>query len=177
MKGFTLFDFLVSSLIVAAIVTIAVFYEGYGYQVAKAETAMEELKELIVYAELESIKNNTSITLCPLDNHEKCRSGWDGNIAVFLDPNKQHLVAREDELLKSMKLDKSQQAEIRLNGFGSSNYLTLDTLSLSAAQNGTFVYCFPYGERLILRGLSISTAGRIRYLQQDDPYFKKIKSC
>lgn len=176
-KGFTLFEFLMTMLIIAAIVTMSIFYEGYGYQVAKAESAIEELRQLIVYAQLEAIKKNTFITLCSLDAHHQCQYTWQADVAVFTDTQKQHRLADTNTLLKSIRLNVANHARLIFRGFGSSHYLTMDKLAFSGEQNGTFIYCLQYGDQLILRGLTISKTGRIRFLQQEDPYFEEMNNC
>jgi len=157
---------MITSLIVAIMITSAGFYFSAETQKAAADATINHLQQLIITAQLEAIKDNTPITICHLTNN-KCSGDWNESISMFSDY----------QTFKQENIKTDENATLSFKGFPTTKYLTFTPLGLSGQQNGTFVYCAQYGNELILRGLSISKTGRVRELQQNDNYFKNTKAC
>lgn len=175
-KAFTLLEFIIG-LFILAIVACCIGYNVFGGHKSQAEILENQLYQILNFAKLQAIANNTTITVCPLDQADNCSRHWDKPISVFTDPEKKHRLDENNTLLKVYNLSQKLKGQLTYHAFASNNYMSFISLGLVGQQNGTFVYCEKKGADKILFGLSISKTGRLRILDDHDPYFSGKGFC
>ncbi|WP_159084251.1 GspH/FimT family pseudopilin [Saccharobesus litoralis] len=121
---------------------------------------ISSLKQDLSYARHIGLAQGQRVTLCPLDNSQKCSKNWQTGYRIFIDSGKLgEFEATTDTLLKAGKLPLNQGALSYTGG----KYLTFDATGMLDSASGTFQYCHNQDKTgLYSKAVIINLNGRIR---------------
>jgi len=101
--GFTLIELL----LVIAILTIALGIGAPSFskliEDSHRKASLKQLLTGISYARTEAISRNANITLCPLNDKNKCSRDWNQPITIFLDPARSRQLTSSDNIIRVLK--------------------------------------------------------------------------
>jgi len=159
-NGFTIIETMVALAIMLSLVTIGIPSLNNFIVYTRVDNEILILHRLILIARNSALTNNTSVTLCPLNNEGKCENLWHQELSVFTDINNnkiyepslnEQLVAHKSAIKAG---DKLQYGKTRI----ALSYAATGHLS-GWGQNATFSYC-PEHHNDKNRGIVVALSGR-----------------
>ena len=86
--GVTLLELLITMVVLAIIISIAVPASGKLIELSKSRSVTQQLYRAIQFTRAEAIKRGESVVLCPLDRQTgQCTSDWSQELMSFPDTN------------------------------------------------------------------------------------------
>lgn len=158
--GFTLIEILTSLAILLSLVAIAVPSLNELLVRMRVDNEISQIRRLILLSRNSAINANTKVTLCPLDEENKCVNSWHDTLSVFTDINSNKVF---EPLLNERML--AQKAEIKQGDilrYGTTRIgLTYEETGrlFGWGQNATFSYC-PANHDDKNRGIIVAISGR-----------------
>ena len=125
--------------------------------VNERDNRLRLLKTNLMLARIHSIKNRSSVTLCPLISG-KCVKQWKLKISIFVDFNSNQELDENDYLLHvidKINLDHTITYPRYAVTYRSDG-------SLDGFQSGSFIYCLPKTLNVEGKRITVSQAGRFR---------------
>lgn len=157
-QGFTLYELLITMLLVALIGSLAVPSLSGSIARQRQRVEIDALFHAIHLARKESIMRRKVVSLCPSPDGQKCSSSrdWSNGWLMFenLDRDSPPRVDANEPVLLEHQVGESVRISANRKGF------TLRATFLRAT-NGTFVFCDPKG-RISPKALVVSYTGRPR---------------
>ncbi len=157
-QGFTLFELLITMLLIALISSLAVPSLAGSMARQRQSVEINALFHAIHLARKESIMRRKVVSLCPSVDGRKCAPSRDWSIGWLMFENKDRdsppRIDNGEPVLASHRI--SDQVRISANRKG----FTLRATFLRAT-NGTFVFCDPK-QRITPKALVVSYTGRPR---------------
>jgi type IV fimbrial biogenesis protein FimT len=157
-KGFTLYELLITIILIAMISGLAIpsFAAGIARQRQRAE--IDALFHAVHLARKESIMRRKVVSLCPSLDERSCSPGRDWSSGWLMFENKDRdsppRIDANEPILAHHRVDGDVRITANRKGF------TLRATFLRAT-NGTFVFCDPKS-RITPRALVVSYTGRPR---------------
>ncbi len=164
-KGFTLVELMVTIAIVSIISAIALpNYSSFLAQL-RVDNEISELHRLLLTTRNIAINSGQRVTLCPLNENNRCSGEWHKELSVFIDLNNNNTYEQVvgESIIKV-------KAEISLDDqliYANKRFKIMYSPSgqLSGLSNGTFKYC-PKHYQDKSRGIIIARSGRL-YVSND----------
>ncbi|WP_180058026.1 MULTISPECIES: GspH/FimT family protein [unclassified Acinetobacter] len=141
-NGFTLFEIIITILIIAIITTIALPH----FHKMMAEREIKKVKATIIssshYARNHASLYHANIVICPTPDLKQCQSShWNTGFLIFIDQNKNRQVDSNEKILYQEALN-LKYGDLNWRGTLSTPSLTFQALSgLPIGSNGSFYYC------------------------------------
>ncbi len=147
------------------VIVAAIAIPSLHYMVlrARANRDVQQLYSALSYARLAAVKEQQVVTLCHSRDQRHCSGHWSDGYILFIDHNRNHLVDKEDHLLRTYGPIASQ-ANLSYTGFPAKDYLQILPAGYNKQQNGTFRYCDNEHREYLQRGIVVNKAGRTRLL-------------
>lgn len=160
-KGFTLVELLCCLAIAGVLVGYGI--PGLNHMLARSQaaSAINWILGQVMYARSAAISFNTTVTLCPSSDGERCGGHWDDGTITFTDHNQDHEPNGNDELLRHVSFP-IEDANLTWHAFQNRQYLQMLGTGYTNYQNGNFVYCPPDNDPRFARQLVINIQGRGR---------------
>lgn len=156
-RGFTLLELLVTIVILSFALAIAIPPLSQGLQANAVKSATRQLHHMVRLGRHEAVFGGTRVILCSLDENSNCRAGWQEDLVMFTDGNRNNRLDGSDRLIRHWNRD-GDRVLIRWRGFGP-GYLRFRS-SGYAAENGSFTICPADGDLRRARQLIVNRVGR-----------------
>ncbi|MEW6982133.1 GspH/FimT family pseudopilin [Colwelliaceae bacterium 6471] len=160
-KGFTLVEFMVAVTILAILSAITIPNFNKFITQMRVDNEISALFQLLLIARNTAINSGTEVTVCPLDEGNRCSTLWQNEISVFIDSNDNKVYDRDsdDRLIKVKNaVNNSDKLQYALGRYRIVYAPTGRTVKWGS--NGTLKYC-PKNQENESRGIIISTSGRL----------------
>lgn len=166
-KAFSLFELLVSLLIISILLSYALPSFSKLADDRKADDTIRRVKEAVTVAKVGAIVNGNFVTLCKSQDGEKCGGNWEHGMVAFTDANGDRKINQEDKLIRYFTFPNAE-GKIYWRAFQNRQYLQITGQGFTRFQNGNFTYC-PYSEKPYLaRQLIINRTARVRFATDSD---------
>lgn len=158
--GFTIIETMVALAVLMSLISIGVPSLNDFIINTRVNNEITSLHRMILVARNGALTNNTSVTLCPLNEQGKCKNLWHQPLSVFTDNNNnkiyepnlnEQLIAYKDAIKSG---DKLQYGTTRIG----LTYAATGRL-LGWGQNATFSYC-PENHSDKTKGIVVAPGGR-----------------
>ena len=162
--GITLIELMTAVSIVS--ITAAITLPNLNDFVIRMEVDAElsELHRLLLTARNSAINSERNITLCPLNNDNKCQRDWRLRLVVFDDRNNNQVLDNNERLIAS-KAETPARRQLYYHKLSSRIVYAATGRITNFAGNGTFRYC-PNNHHDKARAIRVATSGRL-YLSTD----------
>jgi prepilin-type N-terminal cleavage/methylation domain-containing protein len=161
--GFTLFELLVTLVIISFALAIAIPPLGQSLQKGAVFADSRELLHLVKLARQSAVFSSVRVVVCAVDATKKCTRDWSQNFLVFTDNNANNRLDSEERIVQYWQHD-NPSTRIQWRGFGPGFLRFKD--SGTAAENGAFTVCPADGNIHYARQLVINRVGRA-YISRD----------
>lgn len=103
-KGLTLLELLITIAIISIVVTVSTASFSWIVERSKATTTRSNIERAFALARYAAVTEHTVVTICPLNNFNKCTSNWALPTFVFRDPDSNLELADTSRLIKEFTL-------------------------------------------------------------------------
>ncbi len=159
MKGFTLIELMVSTVILGILLSTATPAFNHLLDNFHAKHALSSLTNALTHARMLALKNELNITVCPMQK-KQCTYDWSQPLAIFTDLNQNLQLDRHETLhisISNQIKDGYWQKKKSKN-----NYIRFNPLGHAFSSATSFLYCPDSGKNKYAKQLVISFQGRIR---------------
>ena len=158
--GLTLIELLVTLAVAAVLITVGAPALKSLLEQFRAQDAVSQWQGDLVYARQVAAAYQTSVTVCPLGGTASCDGDWSTGYTAFIDVNGNGALEVADESLHQRgpidsrdSVNPNAPQKFRFNDEGFSE------------DSGTLVYCPGRPDNALSRGLSVSSTGQTRRLE------------
>lgn len=159
-NGLTLIELLVTLAVAAVLITVGAPALKSLLEQFRAQDAVSQWHGDLVYARQVAAAYQTSVTVCPLGGTASCDGDWSTGYTAFIDVNGNGALEVADESLHQRgpidrrdSVNPNAPQKFRFNDEGFSE------------DSGTLVYCPGRPDNALSRGLSVSSTGQTRRLE------------
>lgn len=165
-RAFTLFDLLVSILILSVLFSLAMPGLGSALQAQAGDALIGDLARTLNQARAAAVSSGSRVTLCRSRDGFSCGGSWIEGMVLFTDSNGNRTVDGFDQLLRSVRLSgRAGAGTLRLRSFPNRQYVQFTALGHTHKQNGSFTWCPPGNDAARAQQLIFTQAGRVRIAQ------------
>lgn len=135
MQGVSLLDLMTVLAVLAVILSIA---SPVGNWLAQQQlrSAHSEILLSINYARHLALSTGSPVTVCPLHGGDKCKTPWQGDLTIFVDPNRALALGEPAGVRKVVKIPAAIQVQWR--GMNPTSSIRFTPTGLTFVSNGTF---------------------------------------
>lgn len=162
-RGFTLFELLITLVIVSFAMAVAIPPLGKTLQRNIVYADSKELLHLVKLARQSAVFGSIRVVVCAIDAKQRCTRDWSQELLVFTDGNRNNQLDEQDRIVKRWQQGK-HRSKLQWRGFGP-GYLRFRQ-SGAAAENGAFTLCPVDGDIRNARQLVVNRVGRA-YISRD----------
>ena len=161
--GFTLFELLISLVIVAILVSLAIFGFQQYFRYQEVQNSQQLILQTIQFARSKAMQQSHHVVICASSDQSSCTTqGWQQGFIVFTDKNNNRQFDHHDVLLAAHRFD------LR---YANLSWASLNTQRLSfvpnngrpLGSNGSFHYCS--NQSKFNYAIAISNVGNTRVHQ------------
>ncbi|MCH8531186.1 MAG: GspH/FimT family pseudopilin [Saccharospirillum sp.] len=163
--GFTLVELFICIAVISILATVSLPALQNLVEKVRAQQLQSELRTLFHTARMTAVHNQTTVTLCPLDDLNVCSNNWSSEISVFIDPdNTRRLMAPEMKIRVQRPL---KHGKLRASSAGSSErrYFQYNPDGTVRGTIGHLIWCPSSKAPQNAFQLRINFGGRIRWAQ------------
>ena len=164
--GLTLVELLITLLVSALLVSIAVPSFTHLVKRSKANGETSKILSVLALARSESIKRSRVVTLCKTPDQAECGGDWQDGWILFVDKDKDGRRDEGEELLTGGRME--QGFKVSYRAFGSFNHLRFTPMGFTLSHNGTFKICPADDDPRYARVVIISKTARTRLSRDAD---------
>lgn len=157
--GFTLLELLITLLIASVIASFAIPSIDRLVKNAQRNTAVSDMIALVNLARNSAIMEQTTVTVCPLDENDECASDWSGEITVFRDPGASKTLGDAGQIIR---IAAPSQGGQWIANTSSRPYFRFMPTGIANYAIGNMIWCPSNGDMTIARQLVINRGGRVR---------------
>lgn len=103
-RGFTLLELLITITILATLINIGAQGMQWLSERTQASTTRSNIERAFAAARYTAVIENTIVTLCPLNQSQKCVNDWSLPASVFRDPGSSLELKSQAQLVRSLPL-------------------------------------------------------------------------
>jgi type IV fimbrial biogenesis protein FimT len=162
-RGFTLFELLITLVIVSFALAMAIPPLEKSLQRNIVYADSKELLHLVKLARQSAVFGSIRVVVCAIDSSQRCTRDWSQDLLVFTDSNRNNQLDGQDRIVKRWQQGK-RRSKLHWRGFGP-GYLRFRQ-SGAAAENGAFTLCPVDGDIRNARQLVVNRVGRA-YISRD----------
>lgn len=156
--GFTLVELMVTIVVLAIIMTIAV--PSFQKLLASNNVAFDrdELYSMLVLARSEAIKNGQAVSICKSVDHSACDNSlsWSSGWLMFADENRDGTLTGSEKLLRTTS---AVDGGVTVSHSAGADFVTFESRGLLLAGAGEFTFTHP-SDSTISRKISLTVTGR-----------------
>lgn len=157
-KGFTLFDLIISLLILAILTSIAIPALGSWVESSRSNATRQQLQGFISLARSYALNASSVVTLCHIEKGGKCAKEFDLPLSQFVDTDRDAQLGGDEEVLKVLHIDMPEDIELSWNREG---FLRFWPSGGTGALTGSLSYCSELSDENEFR-IVIARTGRTR---------------
>lgn len=152
--GFTLVEVMVTVVIAAILITVAVPSLNSLYEGIRARSAISTIESSLVFARSQAVSYGSRVSVCPMTS-TSCGTDWTQGFSVFIDSNPIGTINDTDMVLR------------KVDAFNSNDIIKSDLSRYSfnpdgmATSGGTFIYCPGAADSSSSEAVSINSSGRM----------------
>lgn len=166
LSGFTLVELMVVLAIVAIVASITVPAMGTLIDRSKRHSSVSELIALINLARTTAIMEQRTVTLCPLDDSDKCIAEWNSRpVTVFLDDNANRKL---DDPSNIIRIGSAPNHGHWTGHTANRPYLRFFSTGMSSYAIGNLVWCPSNNDSALAAQIVINMGGRPRLSEDQD---------
>jgi type IV fimbrial biogenesis protein FimT len=163
LRGFTLFELLLSLVLLSLALAIAIPPLGNTLQKNRVAADSKTLLHLVRLARQSAVFESVRVVMCAPDDSQSCSRDWNRDVLVFTDSNRNNRLDGSDRIVERWQQNK-RTSRINWRGFGP-GYLRFRE-SGAAAENGALTVCPVDGDIRNARQLVVNRVGRA-YISRD----------
>lgn len=160
MKGFSLTELLVTTLILSILALWAANLSSQLQKTIELYTTLNRVKQLIDVNKHRALNKHQALTICG-SRGESCDQNWSVGILLFQDNNRNGVIEQNDAVIEYVPLH-LKTANLSWRGFNTTR-LVIEPLGITFASNGSFNYCPKDNDRSYIRQIVINRGGRVRF--------------
>lgn len=157
--GFTLVELLITLAIVSVIATFALPSMDRLVKNAQRHTAVSDMIALVNLARNSAIMEQTTVTVCPLDENDECANDWSDEITVFRDPEANKTL---DDAGQIIRIVHPSQGGQWIANTSSRPYFRFMSTGIANYAIGNMIWCPANGDMTIARQIVVNRGGRVR---------------
>ncbi|MCJ8146029.1 GspH/FimT family pseudopilin [Acinetobacter sp. A3.8] len=139
--GITIFEFIVTVIIIAVLSTIAIPHFKSILANLEAKKVNSTLHTLVRDSKHQAYTFKRRIGICGSSNGFNCENNsWSKKIIIFHDKNMNRILDSSEATLRAINLD-LKYGELQWNGFNGSTLFFQPDTGLPRGSNGRFTYC------------------------------------
>lgn len=159
MKGFSLTELLVITLISSILALWAAHSSTLLQKKIELYTTLYQLKQLIDVNKNRALTKHQALTICG-SRGTVCDQSWSVGILLFQDNNRNGIIEQNDVVITYLPLQ-LKTATLSWRGFNTTR-LVIEPLGITFASNGSFTYCPNDNDRSYIRQIVVNRGGRVR---------------
>lgn len=166
MAGFTLVELLVVITLVSVIASYAIPSMESLLKNSQRHSVVSDMVRLINLARNTAIMDQQTVTVCPLDNANKCTDSWDSiPITVFRDPNADRVLADEADIVRISNLTDGGDWDANT---ASRPYFRFFASGMADYAIGNMVWCPDDQDSHLAAQIVVNMGGRPRLSEDED---------
>jgi type IV fimbrial biogenesis protein FimT len=135
--GMTLLELLISIALISIVTTFALPSFHNLLKSMERRSVTSDLVSLINLARTTAIEHQTAVTLCPLDQNNRCTHNWSLPVVAFKDSNRDRILSTNSDIIRTY-----QTASGKLEGnAGIRNYFRFRATGLAQEAIGNLTWC------------------------------------
>jgi prepilin-type N-terminal cleavage/methylation domain-containing protein len=161
-SGFTLIELLICITLLATILIVSSNSVGNLVDRQRSQSEIKGLMRAFHFARTAAISNAQIVTICPLDEHSRCTTNWNGPVTIFLDPDNQKALNDGNNLLhvyQGTGQGHFQPAPSKRR------YFQFSSLGTARGTMGNVTWCARNDRAFLRQQLIVSRSGRLRLAQ------------
>lgn len=133
----------------------------------EASRVLRQFMDLVATARSTAIRLGRPVTLCPVDDQNRCIRNWQTGAMLFIDTD-ENRQRSNDEMLLSVLRWRDLQGELSWRAFGNRQYLLIDQFGGLTGQNGNLTWCPQSNNSEPAHQLVLNGSGRFRFARDND---------
>lgn len=159
-SGVTLLELIIAVTVLAIVTTTALPALQELFENTARRASMQRMVGLFHLARTEAVNTGTIVTICPLDDDNRCTGDWERPVHVFADSGNQRALASDEHLLRISEPPDSGSWDVRV---GNRGYFQYRPDGRIRGTLGNLTWCPESGEETNAGQLIVNMGGRLRY--------------
>lgn len=128
---------------------------------------LRQFLNLVASARSAAIRLGHPVTLCPVDDRNRCTGNWQTGAMLYVDVDQDRQRSNNEALL-SVAHWHDLQGDLHWRAFGNRQYLLVDHYGGLTGQNGNLTWCPALDGAEPAHQLVLNGSGRFRFARDDD---------
>lgn len=133
----------------------------------ESSRVLRQFLSLVGSARSAAIRLGHPVTLCPVDDQNRCTRNWQTGAILFVDVDENRRRDHDEAVLAVVRW-RDLQGTLRWRAFGNRQYLLIDHFGGLTGQNGSFTWCPPIRSSEPAHQLVLNGSGRFRFARDTD---------
>jgi len=164
--GFTLVELLISLALMSIIAMVAVSSSGRLLENSRRHASVSEMVTLFNLARNSAIFEQSTVTMCPLDEANTCTHNWNTRpITVFRDPDSNRALAAESDIIRVGQVSKGGKWDANTS---SRPYFRFFPSGMASYAIGNMIWCPNNNDNELAAQIIVNMGGRLRLSKDYD---------
>src|SRR5690554_1583456 len=155
--GFTLIELVITVSVIAIVATLSAPSLSRLVTTTERRSEVNDLISTINLARNTATFEQTTVTMCPIDNRKRCARDWSLPIVVFRDPERVAKIADEAQIIR---VRQSQSKGTLKGATGIHSYFRFNPSGFAWGAIGNITWCPQNGDLTLATQIRINMGGR-----------------
>jgi len=160
-KGFTLYELLITMAIVVIITSIGIPNFSSLIKSSRSDNLYHNIFTLIQYTRSKAAFFASDVILCPTENKKSCHKNWSYPLMIFIDKNGNKERDQQETIDKMVTLLRKDEKVI-WKAFGSTRYIRFVSDGSTEYQSGNLTICPANNDVKYIQKIILYKSGRAR---------------